>query len=153
VTRDAGTKSIEAFWSRFEQGIIPLPFGPALAEDLFEAYRTFCVAHDVRPVLSHRFIPWVMLNAGVHRITPNVPEPLIGAVADSIGARKRKVRHRRRVMLVGHRPQASVRREHGFMLSALRKFRFALEVWRRDLQKSLGAGEAGEGQALQVVRV
>lgn len=142
---------MRAFWERYEQGILPLPFGPALAMDLFEAYRAFCLAHGVHPAASHRFIPWVMLIAGVHRITPNVPEPLIGDAVDPVGVRQRKVRHRRRVLLVGHRPQASERREHGFMLTALRKFRWALDAWRRELQKSVRVGEAGEGQPLQAV--
>lgn len=58
---ELGLSSVELFFREWKDGLLPYPYGPALADDVYAAYRKFCERVGERmPVKDNRFWPEIL---------------------------------------------------------------------------------------------
>lgn len=147
---EIGLMASQLFWRDLHDGILGLPYQPALVTDVYRAYLIWCARNGERvPERINRFIPSFMSLNGVRRGEFRMADPdnpVLGPVlamdndADSAGdddARRRAVR-RRRVLLMGEGDRdPSVERMR--IATGIAEFRSALRAWSRD-----GRGASGD---------
>lgn len=129
LTARAVLSRVTDFWTAYERGSTPLPWTPALCEDLYAGFRCWCLATGFQPVAIKDFVPAAMRVGQVRRVTVRVPDP------DGAGARfVKQERHPRRVLLVGFQPLLEQAAETRAIVRGVREFRFALRAWQRQLK-------------------
>ena len=95
---EIGMKSPQLFWEELHAGLLDLPYGPALFDDLFRCYLSWCRRHSVKmPLQSNFFSPEFMSMNGVRRVQPRVFVP----ECTSAGWSRSDIRKQRRVYLMG----------------------------------------------------
>jgi hypothetical protein len=125
----ASLKSASVFLVELEQARIQLPYGPALAEDVYGAYGAWCTANRIRPLAIKDFVPELLRLDQVRRITMRVPDPeILPAPLFS-----KKARRLRRILLIGHRTRRTAVKDRRAILWAIRKFHWSLYLWTRQL--------------------
>jgi hypothetical protein len=68
--------ALAAFWQEIKDGLVQLPYCPALADDVYRAYVLWCTRRGHKmPEAQHRFTPAFMSMNGVRRAEPRVPDP------------------------------------------------------------------------------
>jgi hypothetical protein len=66
----------QAFWQEIKDGLVQLPYCPALADDVYRAYVIWCIRRGHKmPEAQNRFTPAFMSMNGVRRAEPRVPDP------------------------------------------------------------------------------
>lgn len=102
---EVGMNSAQLFWKDIHDEEIPLPYCPALVQDLFRCYATWCKRNlEKMPMRINRFTPAFMTLNGVRRITPRVP--LMSRSGASWFASKDKT-VQRRTFVMGEPPVGS----------------------------------------------
>ena len=92
---ELGLSSTQLFWHELYEGIISLPYGPCLSNDLYRAYQVWCARNGEKlparvNVFSHEF----MNMNGVTRLKLRVANP----------SRPAEEKKQRKVFLMGERP-------------------------------------------------
>jgi putative DNA primase/helicase len=124
---EIGRNSAQQFWHELHQGLIPLPYGPALSEDLYRAYTFWCPRVGERNAMrlnlfSHQF----MAMNGVSRKVMRVPHPERAEEAALPADRLRQ----RTVFLMGARPEDQ--EEGSWVKKNIATFREQLREFARD---------------------
>jgi putative DNA primase/helicase len=79
---ELGLSSVQLFYRQWSAGELPLPYGPAISEDLYRAYRRWCAINGERmPQMSNRFKMGIMDDDTLHEGRPRVEDPSKPAAA------------------------------------------------------------------------
>jgi hypothetical protein len=124
---EIGLTSTQQFWREFHEQLLPLPYGPALSEDLYRAYAIWCPRVGERnparmALFSHQF----MAMNGVSRRVIRVPHPERAEEAALPSERLRQ----RTVFVMGTRPEDQ--EEAAWIKKNLADFRARLRDFARD---------------------
>jgi hypothetical protein len=126
----ASLKSASVFLVELEQARIPLPWCPALCEDLYDAYWVWCTTAGIRPLAINAFVPEVMRLGLVHRVTVRVPTVLDVSALELFVKNPRRPR---RVLLIGHQTRRTKFKDARAIMRGIRRFHWALKTWRLQL--------------------
>lgn len=122
----ASLKSASVFLAELEQARIPLPWCPALSEDVYASYCAWCTANRIRSLAIRDFVPEFMRLAQVRRITAYVPDPEMEPAPLFV----KKTKRLRRILLIGHWARRTPVRDARAIRWGIRRFHYALHVWR-----------------------
>lgn len=124
---EIGMLPSQLFWQEMKDQLIPLPYVPALADDVYRAYAIWCTRRGHKmPESQNRFTPAFMSMNGVRRQTPAVADP---DRASEIALAEDKMR-RRRVFTMGLRPQDLDERD--WVVAGIKAFRIALRAFEAE---------------------
>jgi putative DNA primase/helicase len=116
---EIGLVPSQLFWKELKQGILGLPYVPALSTDLYKAYTTWCLRNGFRmPEGINKFKPNFMSMNGVSAKTDRVPDPGI-KVTDEKNLRQRAI------ILMGER-EPDQQREKLRIVQGIAEFRQCL---------------------------
>lgn len=88
---ELGMAPSQLFWKELKQGILGLPYVPALVTDVYRGYTTWCLRNGFKmPEGINRFKPHFMAMNGVAAKVDRVPDPGV-KVADEKKTRQRKI--------------------------------------------------------------
>jgi len=124
---ELGMLPSQLFWQGIKDGLVQLPYVPALSEDVYRAYTLWCVRNGHKmPEALNRFTPAFMSMNGVRRVEPRVPDPdkvhELALVEDKL--------RKRRVFLMGDRPFGAEERQ--WIVEGIKSFRLALRAYEAD---------------------
>lgn len=90
---DIGLPASQLYWRDLKEGVLGLPYVPALVTDVYQAYTVWCRRNGEKmPERINRFVPSFMRLNGVRRIDGNIPDPDRPLeLASDAHARKRRV--------------------------------------------------------------
>lgn len=127
---EVGMNSAQLFWKDIHDGEIPLPYCPALFQDLFRCYAIWCKRNlEKMPMRSNKFTPAFMTLNGVRRITPRVPA--MTRSGTSWFASKDKM-VQRRTFVMGEAPAgADPAAQDAWVRESVLKFANAAEIYCR----------------------
>jgi putative DNA primase/helicase len=139
---EIGMLPSQLFWQEIKAELVPLPYCPALTEDVYRAYSIWCARRGHKmPEAQNRFTPAFMSMNGVRRGEPRVPDPekmherLIAA--DEL--------RKRRVFFMGPRPQGKDERE--WVVEGIRDFRVALRAYEAEGERFSGGSAPARQEA------
>lgn len=129
---EIGLRPSQLFWRDLHEGMLGLPYCPALATDVFRAYTVFCYRNGHKqPEAMHQFAPNFMSLNGVRRIEPRVPDPGKPGEIALAGTSGEAQLRRRRVFLMGER-KADPLEEKQRIVAGIAEFRKALVEYCAD---------------------
>lgn len=136
---EIGMLPSQLYWQEIKSGLLPLPYCPALADDVYRAYTLWCLRRGHKmPEAQNRFTPAFMSMNGVRRIEPRVPDP---ERLHEIQLAEDKLR-KRRVFLMGERDADVPERQ--WLVDGIKKFRVALRAYEAEgARYSDGPAQAG----------
>lgn len=132
---ELGMPASQLFWKDLKDGSLGIPYEPALVQDVYQAYQTWCRRNGEKmPERINRFVPSFMRLNGVRRVDAQVPDPDRPQVTLSPeGLRKR------RVLIMGD-PAPTEEEERQRLIRGVIGFRKAMKDYAAD-----GAGDFGSG--------
>jgi len=131
---ELGLPASQLYWRDLKEGVLGLPYVPALVTDVYQGYAVWCRRNGEKmPERINRFVPSFMRLNGVRRVEDRVPDPDRPLEVAS-EARKR------RVFIMGE-PERSEEDEHLRRLRGIREFRQALREYLGD--DGVGTGYGG----------
>lgn len=142
-------KSAEYFFTAIEQRRISLPFCPALVEDLYDAYRAWAILNGMEAQAINKVIPAIMRFAGVRRVELRVPE-LEEQPARRAGRYAAQKRRKRRVLLIGYRPELEASADARGVVRGLREFRHGLRVLQAHVRSTLAPRSPSQSAVARV---
>jgi putative DNA primase/helicase len=131
---EVGMLPSQAFWQEIKDGLVQLPYCPALADDVYRAYTLWCNRRGHKmPEAQNRFTPAFMSMNGVRRAEPRVPDPEklyeVGLVEHKL--KKRRVFFMGASLVVQHAGEAEPVRydnEREWLVAGITAFRKALRA-------------------------
>lgn len=141
---ELGMSTPQLFWMELKEGLLGLPYTPALSTDLYKAYCVWCARNGYKmPEGMKFFSPNFMSMNGVRRVDRHVPMP--GRMGDTalIGTDKESQLRKRRVFLMG-KPEVDEVAEKNRVARGVAEFRSRLHEYLRE--ESVDSGQAGHGQ-------
>jgi putative DNA primase/helicase len=105
---EIGLNAPQLFWQELKSGELGLPYTPALVEDVYRAFRTWCDRNGEKmPQRINLFVPAFMSMNGIRRVKDRIPNPDLGAralvlAAGAVDADNVKLRQRK-IFLMGNR--------------------------------------------------
>lgn len=137
---ELGMLPSQLFWQGIKDGLVQLPYVPALSEDVYRAYTLWCMRNGHKmPEALNRFTPAFMSMNGVRRAEPRVPDP---EKLNELALVEDKLR-KRRVFLMGERPFGVEDRQ--WIVDGIKAFRLALRAYEAEGGRDSG----GSAQANQ----
>jgi putative DNA primase/helicase len=151
---EVGMLPSQAFWQEIKDGLVQLPYCPALADDVYRAYVTWCIRRGHKmPEAQNRFTPAFMSMNGVRRKDERVPDPDKIAEAHL----KKHQMKKRRVFLMGEQlkvlqPGAEIADTcidtDEWLVKGITAFRRALRAYESEDGGSRGGARAQQDAAL-----
>jgi putative DNA primase/helicase len=153
---EVGMLPSQAFWQEIKEGLVQLPYCPALADDVYRAYVIWCIRRGHKmPEAQNRFTPAFMSMNGVRRAEPRVPDP---EKLGEIGLAEKMLK-KRRVFFMGERlviqhvgDREPERFDQGedrqWMVAGVKAFRIALRAFEAEDGGSRGGARAQQESAL-----
>ncbi len=137
---EIGLLPSQLFWRDLHDGLLGLPYCPALTTDVFRAYTVWCFRNNHKmPEAFNRFAPNFMSLNGVRRIERRVPDPgKPGEIALAGTAAEAQLRARR-VFLMGE-PKADPFDEGQRIVQGIATFRKAMSDYLSDDLSNGGTG-------------
>lgn len=147
---EIGLLPSQLFWRELHDGLLGLPYCPALTQDVFRAYLAWCARNSHKmPEASNRFAPNFMSLNGVRRIDKRVPDPGQPAEIALAGTDRESQLRIRRVFLMGE-PEADSVLEAQRVVRGVADFRRALiRYLAEDVPHGSFAGDHSRGRGLQ----
>jgi putative DNA primase/helicase len=139
---EIGMLPSQLFWQEIKAELVPLPYCPALTEDVYRAYTIWCSRRGHKmPEAQHRFTPAFMSMNGVRRGEPRVPDP------EKMNERLVAVEElrKRRVFYMG--PRAEGVDEKKWVHDGIKNFRIALRAYEVEGGESRGSAQARQEAA------
>lgn len=134
----------QLFWQELKEGLLGLPYVPALATDLYKAYCVFCARNGYKmPEGMKFFSPNFMAMNGVRRVDRLVPEPGRQAELAMVGTAEESKLRKRRVFLMG-KPELDDAAEKARIVRGVSEFRSCLREYLRE--ETAYGGQASQGQ-------
>jgi len=139
---EIGMAPSQLFWKDVKEGVLGLPYCPALVTDVYKAYTVWCArtGHKM-PESLNRFAPNFMSLNGVRRMDKRVPDPDRRQEIALVGTPKEEEIRMRRVFVMGD-AFSSEAAERQRIVEGVAKFRHALKLYLRD---DIYAAEPGSG--------
>jgi putative DNA primase/helicase len=140
---ELGMPTPQLFWQELKEGLLGLPYGPALATDLYKAYCVYCARNGYKmPEGMKFFSPNFMLMNGVRRVDRHVPVPGRQADMALVGTDGESKLRKRRVFLMGM-PEAEDLAEKLRIVRGVTEFRSCLREYLHE--EFADGGQAGHG--------
>jgi putative DNA primase/helicase len=145
---EIGMVPSQLFWQEVKAELVSLPYCPALADDVYRAYRIWCERRGHKmPEAQNRFTPAFMSMNGVRRhefrlADPENPTERILPVDEL---------RKRRVFVMGERPAGMD--ERTWVANGVKAFRSALRQLESEFGESRGRFDGGAAPAGQQERV
>jgi hypothetical protein len=144
---ELGMPTPQLFWLELKEGLLGIPYGPALATDLYQAYSAWCRRNGYKmPEGMKYFSPNFMMMNGVSRVDRPVPIPgrqaRIGLAADESRLRKR------RIFVMGER-ELDEAAEKQRIVEGVIEFRNHLREYLREEPFAEGSASHGQGDREQ----
>lgn len=140
---ELGMPASQLFWQDLHDNVLGLPYGPALATDVYKAYQAWCIRNGEKmPERINRFLPSFMALNGVRRVDARVPDPdkpLEIAVAP-------EALRKRRVLVMGE-PDLDQEQERQRRMRGIAEFRRALKEYLREDLSHFGRSGSREEAA------
>ncbi len=109
---ELGLSSPQLFWEQLHDGLLGLPYGPALSEDLYRSYSIWCARNGERmPARINNFSHEFMAMNGVRRIVKWVRHPADMAEQSVPDDQVEQLCRQRTCFLMGPRSEAVSERE------------------------------------------
>lgn len=137
---EIGMMPSQLYWQEIKDGLLPLPYCPALSTDLYAGYTVWCQRNGHKmPEALNRFTPNFMSMNGVRRREPRVPDP---DKLDELAVMDVDLLRKRRVFFMGSRTEGVEERQ--WLVDGIKKFRKALRDYQAesDWRGSGGLAEA-----------
>lgn len=135
---ELGMLPSQAFWQEIKDGIVPLPYCPALSDDVYRAYQIWCARRGHKmPEAQSRFTPAFMSMNGVRRKDERVPDP---EKMSEIHEPKHKLKKRRvffmgeplRILQLGSELATSYDDPDAWLNAGVLAFRKALRAYEQE---------------------
>lgn len=140
---ELGMPASQLFWQDLHDGVLGLPYVPALATDLYKAYQAWCVRNGEKmPERINRFLPSFMSLNGVRRVDARVPDPDRPLEAADAPEAMRK----RRVLVMGD-TDTDQEKERLRRVQGIATFRRALKEYLREDLVYMGRSQSREEAA------
>jgi putative DNA primase/helicase len=125
-----GMPSPALFWKELQAGLIPLPYAPAMTDDVYACYVAWCMRRNERPLQSNKFQPEFMkMDKGMRKKVERVDNP---DQPKEITLLKDRLRQRT-VFIIGQ-PDPDAQREAHRIRDSVAEFRMALRAWLNEEQ-------------------
>jgi putative DNA primase/helicase len=143
---DIGLFPSQLFWRDLHDGMLGLPYTPALVEDVYRAYQAWCFRNGHKmPEALNRFSPNFMSLNGVRRVDKRVPDPGKPGEMALAGTSAEAELRVRKVFLMGE-PKADPNEERQRVVRGVSEFRKSLGEFLSD------SGGAGFGPGSRAAR-
>lgn len=149
---EIGMLPSQLFWQEIKDGLVPLPYCPALTDDVYRAYVLWCLRRGHKmPEAQQKFAPSFMSMNGVRRVEDRVADP---DRIDEIALAKHKLRKRRvfymgpprEILHLGDDEPAKYESHEAWVNAGLKAFRSALRAFEAESPAS-GAADRSGGRA------
>jgi len=134
---EIGMLPSQLFWQEMKDGLVPLPYCPALTQDVYRAYTLWCARSGYKmPEGLNRFTPNFMSMNGVRRHEPRIADP--DSPLDL--AKDKDTLRKRRVFVMGSRPDGL--NDEAWLTRGITDFRKALRAFEAEGEGRLSSDSA-----------